>query len=169
MLIYTGKYKGQEVTVMGHGMGIPSIGIYSYELYRFYGVQTIIRMGSAGSYLKHIKVRDIFIVESAYSESSYAYLMKLDVQDKVLYATPALLERARQAANELNISYHQGRANAEDAFYNAFTLDENIRRTNSDVVEMEAFGLYANAIKLQKEALVLLTISDSLVAKEEIS
>lgn len=170
MFCYTGTYKGKEVSVMGHGMGIPSIGIYSYELFHFYDVQKIVRIGSAGSYYEDIKVGDVFLANEAFSESNYARLLGLEDATDVLKApnediNNTIIEKAK----ELNIDLKIGRCYSSDVFYGKEGYQESRERTKSQVVEMEAYALFANAIKLNKEAAVLLTCSDSLVTDEALS
>lgn len=170
MFCYTGTYKGKEVSVMGHGMGIPSIGIYSYELFYFYGVEKIIRVGSAGSYVENIGLGDIFLVKEAYSESQYAKLIGIENATEVLRApTNNVNNKIIETAKRLNINLFFGRCYSSDAFYAKEDYNTTKKRTKSEVVEMEAYALFANAIKLNKEAAVLLTCSDSLVTKEEMS
>jgi purine-nucleoside phosphorylase len=170
MLGFTGLYKDKKVSVMGHGMGIASIGIYSYELFKFYGVETILRVGSAGAYSEKIKVGDIIIAESAFSFSTYADEVGVEVKNNTLNATPSLVNLTKETAKELGLSFFEGKVYSSDAFYNKYTLQENIQRTQGcAAVEMEAFALYANAIKLSKQALTILTCSDSLVTGDSLS
>ena len=168
MLAYTGMYNGIQVTVMGHGMGNPSIGIYSYELYKFYDVDLIIRIGSCGSYKEDIKVNDVILVNNVYSESNYHKMMKVNVENNDLKMDSNLNQLVIDAAKENNKSIKLGKSHASDCFYNSFTLDELVRTTDADVVEMEAFALRVNAIKNNKDAIVLLTCSDSLVTGESL-
>ena len=168
MLCYTGIYKNHEVSIMAHGMGIPSIGIYSYELFKFYDVNTIIRIGSAGSYVKDVNVNDVVVVTEAFSESTYAKI--LGVSDKqVLKATEETTKIIEETAKELKIPLKEVRCHSSDVFYGTRSLEEQIKITESEVVEMESFGLFANAILLKKHAATLLTCSDSLVTGEELS
>jgi purine-nucleoside phosphorylase len=170
MFGFTGTYKGKKITVMAHGMGIPSIGIYSYELFKFYEVDTIIRIGSAGSYVKEINVGDVIIAKDASAYSTYAEDIGLDVKDHILAASEDLVELAVKTAQESHINASLCRAFSSDTFYSKYTLEESIKRSQgASVVEMEGFALYANAIKLQKKALMLLTCSDSFITKEELS
>ena len=167
---YTGTYNGKKVTVMAHGMGIPSIGIYSYELFKFYDVDAIIRIGSAGSLCKEIKVGDVFISSSAISFSNYAEQIGVKVKNNTLYPTKELVDLAETVCKENNIKYAIGNVASEDAFYNQYTPEQSRERhQGAQMVEMEAFGLYANAIKTNKKALVLLTCSDSLITHESMS
>ena len=167
MFGYTGKYKGKKVTVMGSGMGMPSIGIYSYELYSQYGVENIIRVGSAGSYSADLNVYDVVLVTAAASESSYAKTMGL-TNKKVLKPTKALNNRIEKAASRLDIPIHQAVIHSSDVFYRLKTDGYKDLMTKYDVkcVEMESFALFANAKALGKKAACLLTISDSFVTNE---
>jgi purine-nucleoside phosphorylase len=169
MLAFTGKYKGKTVSVMGHGMGIPSIGIYSYELFKFYETETILRVGSAGAYDEKIKVGDVIIADEAFSFSTYADELGVEVKEKVLYAAPSLVSLAEKTSAGLGIHAIKARVFSSDVFYGKASYKENAKRTGALAVEMEAFALYANAIKLNKKALTLLTASDSFVTGEALS
>ena len=167
MLGFTGKYNGMEISVMGSGMGMPSIGIYSYELYKFYDVETIIRIGSAGGYSKDLRLYDVVLATSAYSESSYAKTQSGDPRN-ILFPSEELNNRIRSSAKNLNIPLHEGMIHSSDVFYREssdyMTQDENVK--NSLCVEMESFALFHNAEVLGKKAACLLTISDSFVYPE---
>lgn len=164
MFGYTGKYKGVPVTVMGSGMGMASIGIYSYELFQFYGVENIIRVGSCGAYTKDLNLYDVILVDDAYSESSYAKTMGL-TGAKILKADRRLNSRAKKAAEKLEIPLHVGRVHSSDVFYhlNGSVHEERFNKQGCLAVEMESFALFANAKALGKKATCLLTVSDSLV------
>lgn len=170
MYCYTGTYKGKEVSVMGHGMGIPSIGIYSYELFKFYDVDVIIRIGSTGSYSKEFNVNDLFLVTEAYSESTYATTLGIDVisTKNCLFPSKEINEFIINEAKNQNISLKLGRCHSSDVFYGTMTLDEIVNKTKAQCVEMEAFGLFANALLLNKKAATILTCSDSLVTGESL-
>ncbi|MDE6473442.1 MAG: purine-nucleoside phosphorylase [Ureaplasma sp.] len=168
MFCYTGIYKGREVTVMGHGMGIGSIGIYSYELFNFYDVETIIRIGSAGSYVKEINVSDVLLVDSAFSESPYAKLIGLKDTDSIKAPTIELNNKIIQIAKDLNIDLKVVRCYSSDVFYSDRSFEECQKVSKADVVEMEVYALFANAIKLNKKAAALLTCSDSFITKESL-
>ena len=168
---YTGKYKGVPVSVMASGMGMPSIGIYSHELYSFYGVENIIRIGSAGSYTDRLAVQDVVLADSCYSESSYA-LVHNRVTDKVLYPSEEVNRVIWQTAEELGITLQTGEVHSSDVFYsgpNAETWQSIRERTSVDCVEMESFALFHNANVLGKRAACLLTISDSFINHVELS
>jgi purine-nucleoside phosphorylase len=117
MLGYTGTYKGQKVTVMAHGMGMPSIGIYTHELYHFYNVDTIIRIGSAGSFIPEADVGNVIIVEDAYSNSAYANDIGVKAPQKYLSATPEIINLCEATAKQLQIKTIHGNILSEDAFY----------------------------------------------------
>ncbi len=167
MFGYTGKYKGKKVSVMGSGMGMPSIGIYSYELYSFYGVESIIRVGSAGSYSADLNLYDVVLATAAASESSYAKTMGL-TNKKVLKPTTSLNNRLEKTAISLDIPIHKAVIHSSDVFYRLKTDGYKELMTKYDVkcVEMESFALFANAKALGKKAACLLTISDSFVTNE---
>ena len=168
VLGYTGKYNGVPVSVMASGMGMPSIGIYSWELYSYYGVENIIRIGSAGSYSEKLEVLDIALAESAYSDSSYAKVMS-GLDDRVIYPSEMLNQRILQAADNLNIKCNLCNVYSSDVFYTPESFESISRRTECQCVEMESFALFHNANVLGKHASCLLTISDSFVSKRELS
>lgn len=168
MLAFTGTYKGKKVTVMGSGMGMPSIGIYSYELYAFYGVESIIRVGSAGSYTADLDLYDVVLATDAWSESSYAKTMGHSDSD-TLAATKSLNDKLLKSAKKLDIKLHEETIHSSDVFYRKVS-DEYIdinKEHNAVCVEMESFALFANAQHLGKKAACLLTISDSFITNEK--
>ena len=168
---YTGTYKGHRVSVMASGMGMPSIGIYSHELYAFYGVENIIRIGSAGSYNPDLNVMDVFLGSSAYSESSYAYVHNR-VEEKELLPSAELNKVIEDTAKRLGIKLTTGIIHSSDVFYGGKKGEkwQDLReRTGVDCVEMESFALFHNANVLGKRAACILTISDSFISKVELS
>ncbi|PKM89178.1 MAG: purine-nucleoside phosphorylase [Firmicutes bacterium HGW-Firmicutes-10] len=167
MFGYTGTYKGHKISVMGSGMGMPSIGIYSYELYSFYGVENIIRIGSAGSYSKDVNLYDVVLADSARSESSFA-LTAFGYKEDVMLPSVKLNGKLISAAERLNIPFALGRIHSSDVFYrdSGVSFEDIFKQTGSVAVEMESFALFANAKKLGKHAACLVTISDSLVTHE---
>jgi len=167
MLGYTGYYKGKKVTVMGSGMGMPSIGIYSYELYKFYGVENIIRVGSCGSYSPTLSVYDVILADAAYSESTFAK-NAFNISEDVLNANKELNAKIIETARKLKIEIHCGLIHSSDVFYrdNIEFAKEIFKDKKCLAVEMESFALFANAIKLNKKAACILTVSDSLITKE---
>lgn len=169
MFGYTGTYKGKRISVMGGGMGIPSIGIYSYELFKFYGVESIIRIGSAGGIQDDVKVRDIVIGMGACTNSNYAQQYNLPGTFAPI-ASYDLVRKAVEVAEEKNIHTVVGNVLSSDIFYNADeTVNDRWREMGVLCVEMEAAGLYMNAAKLGKKALAILTISDHLYTGEALS
>ena len=168
---YTGNYKGKEITVMASGMGMPSIGIYSYELYNFYDVENIIRIGSAGAYTENLAVYDVVLADSAWSASSYARVQN-GCEEAVLYPSPELNEKIRRAADIVGVGLKEARVHSSDVFYAADNVDdfrEIYRKHQCQCVEMESFALFHNANVSGKKAACLLTISDSFVTHEELS
>jgi purine-nucleoside phosphorylase len=170
MFGYTGYFGKKKVTVMGSGMGMPSIGIYSYELFKFYDVEKIIRIGSAGAYSPELKLYDVLLAEKAYSESSYAKTMGVSSR-KVLPASKPLNNRILKAAEKLNIPVHLTTIHSSDVFYrlNPDEYKDIYQNHGAEAVEMESFALFANAKALKKKAACLLTVSDSLVTHEATS
>lgn len=168
MLGYTGTVRGKPVSVMGSGMGMPSIGIYSYELYTVYGVENIVRIGSAGSYSPEAKVYDVVLVTGAWSESSFARVQSGETAD-MRYPSQELCERLRASAKKVGVPLIEGVVHSSDVFYQQDTSPyfERLREEHGCLcVEMESFALFHNAAVLGKNAACLLTISDSFVSKE---
>lgn len=168
MFCFTGKYKDMTISVMAHGMGIPSIGIYSYELFKFYDVDTIIRIGSAGAYSPEVKVNDIILVDQAYSESTYADVLKVKTDNGCLTPSSDVNNVIISEAKNDNIDLKVGRCHSADVFYRNAKVTDLVATTKAICVEMEAFALFANANILNKKAATLLTCSDSLVTGESL-
>ena len=169
MFGYTGTYKGKEISVMGGGMGMPSIGIYSYELFNFYGVDQIIRIGSAGALQDHMKVMDVVIGMGACTDSNYAYQYGLPGTFAPI-ADYELLNRAVETAKRQGTNVVVGNVLSSDVFYNAMSNVNDLWRDMGVLaVEMEAAALYMNAAKAGKKALCMLTISDHLYTGESLS
>ncbi len=172
---YTGKYNGVPVSVMASGMGMPSIGIYSYELFNFFGVSNVIRVGSAGAMTADVKVREIVMAEGACTDSNYAAQFRLPGAYAPI-ADFGLLSKAVKFADEMKLSYHVGNVLSSDRFYgDDGDLPENMRsaalwrKMGVLAVEMESAALYMNAARAGKHALGVFTISDSLVTGESTS
>lgn len=163
---YTGFYKGKRVSVMASGMGMPSIGIYSYELYNFYGVENIIRVGSAGAINKDLALYDIVLAEGACTDGSYGAQFALPGVFAPI-ADFGLLKKAALKADEKKLVYKVGNVLSSDRFYNDTGSPLNWAKMNVLCVEMESAALYMNAARSGKRALSLLTISDHLVTGEE--
>ncbi len=169
MLGYTGTYQGKEISVMGGGMGIPSIGIYSYELYHFYDVESIIRIGSAGGYADDVKVKDIVIGMGACTNSNYAQQFGLPGTFAPI-ADYELMQRAIEIAKAQGKPVKVGNILSSDMFYNDDAdAKDKWKRMGVLAVEMEAAALYMNAARAGKKALCILTISDHLYAPEELT
>ncbi len=169
MLGYTGNYNGKPVSVMGGGMGMPSVGIYTYELFHFYGVENIIRIGSAGGIADHVHVHDIIIGMGACTDSNYASQYGLPGTFAPI-ASYDLLKRAVDKAEEMKERVIVGNVLSSDVFYsdneNALKL---WRKMGVCAVEMEAAALYMNAAKAGKNALCILTVSDCPFTGESLS
>lgn len=168
MNAYTGYYNDKLVTVFPSGMGIPSMGIYSYELFKFYNVERIIRIGTVGGYLKVEKLFDIILVDNSYSKSNYA----LDLCNSLKHyekSNNTLNERIKKEAYKENINLRFGNIYSTETFYDSGKNLETMRDEYKCLgTEMESYALFANANYLGKEASCILTISDNLVTKEEI-
>ena len=163
---YTGTYEGVKVSVMASGMGMPAIGIYSYELFNFFDVDNIIRVGSAGGMQKEIKVRDLVIGMGASTNSNFASQYKIPGSFSAIASYP-LMEKAIEAAKEINATYHVGNILSSDTFYSDDTeASANWGKLGVMAVEMEAAALYMNAARAGKNALAILTISDHLLTGE---
>lgn len=169
MYAYTGTYKGKPVTVMASGMGMPSMGIYSYELFTQYGVEQIIRIGSAGAYVSDLKLYDVVLAESVWSESSFAKTQNGCGQD-INYPSESLNQTIIGAADQLEIPVTLTRVHSSDVFYCESNVDdfkEINRKHQCTCVDMESFALFHNAAVLGKKAACLLTISDSFTSDEK--
>ncbi len=165
MLGFTGTWEGRRVSVMGHGMGIPSIGIYTYELFHFYGVQTIIRVGSAGAYDPDLKLGDLVLAMGACTDSNYGSQYELPGTFAPI-ADFGLLRAAAESCDRLGLRYKVGNVLSSDVFYSAHPKVDNWRKMGVLCVEMEASALYMNAAWAGKRALVINTISDHVLTGE---
>lgn len=170
MFGFTGTYKGKKISVMGSGMGMPSIGIYSYELFKFYGVENIVRIGSCGAYTAELDLYDVVLADSAWSESSYAKTQAGE-ESEYTYPNKDLNNQILHIAKELNIPVTVGCIHSSDVFYRQnFEEYKTIFADKGAVaVEMESFALFHNAKVLGKKAACLLTVSDNLVTQQETS
>ncbi len=162
---YTGTYKGTPISVMASGMGMPSIGIYSYELYNFFEVENIIRVGSAGGMNEKIKVRDIVIAEGACTNSNFASQYCLPGSFAPV-ASFSLLERCVTLAREKKLCCHVGNILSSDTFYSENSATDEWSKMGVLAVEMEAAALYMNAARSGKNALAICTVSDHLLTGE---
>ena len=166
MFGFTGKYDGKEVSVMGTGMGCPSIGIYTYELIHFYGVQNLIRIGSCGAMHEDLKLGDIVMAASASTDSNYAHQYHLPGTYSA-GASFELLEKAVASARKNGFRFTVGNVLSSDIFYNDMPEWETWRKMGVLAAEMESYALYCNAARAGVKALGIFTVSDSIVSKEE--
>lgn len=165
ILGYTGVYKGKKVSVMASGMGMPSIGIYSYELFKYYGVDTIIRIGSAGAYSDRLHLKDIVLTTKCYSESTYGQVQSGDTS-KYQFPDYDTNEKIRCVSKSIQIPVVEVCIHSSDVFYAEKGMEnpwEFVDKYDALCVEMESFALFHNAKILGKKAACLLTISDNLV------
>ena len=165
MLGFTGTYQGKRVSVMGHGMGIPSIGIYTYELYNFYDVKTIIRVGSAGSIQEDLHVGDLVIAQGACTNSNYASQYELPGTFAPI-ANFDLMRRAADTCDRLGYRYRVGNVLTSDTFYTENAHNDKWIAMGVLAVEMEIAGLYMNAARAGKKALAICTVSDHIITGE---
>lgn len=167
MLGFTGTYRGKEVSVMGTGMGMPSMGIYSWELINVFGVQNLIRVGSCGALQDQLNLYDVVMAQGASTDSNYANQYQLPGTIAPL-ASYQLLERAKRAADELGATTHVGGVVSSDVFYNANDqVNQRWASMGMLAVEMEAAALYLNAAAAGVDALALFTVSDHIMRQEE--
>ena len=166
---YTGYYNGKRVSVMASGMGMPSIGIYSYELFSFYGVENIIRVGSAGSISENLKLRDIVLAMGSCTNSAFASQYKLPGTFAPI-ASYELLSRTEKRAKELGLNAVVGNVLSADTFYNDYPSDTtDWTKMGVLAVEMESAALYMTAARLGKRALCICTVSDCIISGEQCS
>ena len=170
MFGFTGYYKGKKVSVMGSGMGMPSIGIYSYELFNVYGVENIIRIGSCGSYTEKAKIYDVILATAAYSESTFAEVA-FGYKENIMESNKELFDKIKESARKLNYPIIEDIIHSSDVFYraNGDVFKDVVEKYGTVGVEMESFALFANAKHLGKKAACILTVSDSLVTHEATS
>ena len=165
---YTGTYKGKRVSVMGHGMGMPSIGIYTHELYNFFGVKTIIRAGSAGGLSDEVRLRDVVIAQAVSTDSNFAWQYGIPGT----FAPTAdfgLLRKAVEKAEELGVNVKVGNIYSTDVFYSPMQANDIMRDMGALAVEMESAALYMIAAKAHAKALCVCTISNHLYSTEELT
>lgn len=169
VLGYTGTYNGRRISVMASGMGMPSIGIYAYELYKYYDVKTIIRIGSCGGYTPDLNLYDIILVDKCYTDSNYAVVFNNDYDDYA-YPTESVVDALEASAEELGIKYEKCCIHSSDLFYHLEkSYLDDVKGRGCKAVEMESFALFTIAKALNKNAGCLLTVSDSFCYEEEMS
>lgn len=167
MLAYTGTWKGHPVTIMGSGMGMPSIGIYSWELYDQYGVEAILRVGSCGAYADDLHVFDVLAASDCWSSTSYGKQQSQNTEE-IKKPSASLQSILIQTAAKQNIPLLERRIHSSDVFYHADNADADLAKEKGcAAVEMESFALFHNAEQMNKEAACLLTVSDSFVYPAE--
>ena len=166
MFAFVGEYKGKKVAVMGSGMGIPSCGLYAHELYDYYEVETIIRIGTAGGLSSKAEVGKIVIFDKVYSESTFHKQIGVkEDEPKIIYANQEIALAIKTIADDKNLDYLFGLGASNDAFYTIKDIS-TLTGMGIDAVEMEAFGLYATAKRLGKNALAICTVSDNIPSGE---
>ncbi|MBO5530508.1 MAG: purine-nucleoside phosphorylase [Bacilli bacterium] len=168
---YTGTYKGKKVTIMAHGMGIPSMGIYAYELFKFYEVDKIIRLGSCGAYSEDLNLLDILLVDKSYTESNFSYELNNEKVNET-ESSKDVNDKLKEAAKKLGINLVEGNVMSTDCFdWYVKDIKVLLDRLPNDVIaaEMESFALFYLAEKFNKKAACLLTVVDSHYKKEELS
>lgn len=164
MYCYTGKYKNKEISVMAHGMGIPSMGIYSYELFHYYEVEQIIRIGSCGAIVDELNLNDIILADKSYTEGNYAYNFD-NKECHIVKSSEEINKKIEQVAKELNVEYIKGDILCNECF-DLYLLDKDAlikrapKEVNLLVSEMETFALFYNAKRENKKATCLLTVVD---------
>ena len=165
MLGYTGTYKGHKVTVMGSGMGVPSMGIYSYELFEFYDVDRIIRVGSSGSYTTDLKVYDVVLVNETYAETNFVEIVTGE-KTQFIKPTAELNAELEKSAERQDVKLKKVKAHCSDVFYrkNFEDYKDIAKKYGCECVEMETAALFANAKATGKQAAAVMTISDCLVS-----
>lgn len=169
VLGYTGAYKNKRISVMASGMGMPSIGIYSYELYKFYDVDTIIRVGSCGGYIPELHAMDVLLAKSCWSESTFAKVQSGEGSD-VQYPSPSINQAIKDTAKIMNIDLKEYRLHSSDVFYHETNQAQDIAIKNGcAAVEMESFALFHNAHVLNKKAACICTVSNSFVHDENLT
>ena len=166
MQSYTGTYKGKKVSVMASGMGIPTMAIFSYELFKYFGVENIIRVGTAGSIVEDLKIKDVFVADKAITNSNYPENMGF-TEDIV--CSDKLLKSCKNCAKELNMDLKVGTAVTSDLFYGQERFLDSFIENGGKVIEMETAALYINAKILNKNALAIYTVSDEILTNNHSS
>ena len=173
MYAYTGKYKGKEITVMAHGMGMPSVGIYAMELYKFYGVENIIRIGTCGAYSENLHLLDVILVDKSYTEANFAYSLTGN-ECHLIESSEELTNKIEETARETNINYVKGNIACTESFDPYLDDKLNVykrvpKELNILGAEMESFALFFIAKMYNKKASCILTVVDSLTNEENVS
>ena len=164
---YTGMYNGKKVTVMASGMGNPTMGIYSYELFKFYDVDKIIRIGSIGAMREDIHVKELIVAEKVFTNTNYNNFYINNGGEGYISGSDSLVKAASAIAEQYGMKYHVGSALCSDTFYTDEDEVAKAQKNNLLGVEMEGAALYLNAQRLNKQALVICTVSNNLITGEE--
>ena len=162
---YTGKYKGVDVTIFSSGMGIASMGIYSHELFDYYDVDTIIRIGTAGAYTTDLKIFDLMVVDSSYSRTTFDVESGIDDKE-IINSSQELNGIIMQTAAMKGMNVKLGRVHTTEAFYSDSVNIDELVKLGCQAVEMETYALFYNAKRFKKQATAIITISDSLITHE---
>ena len=169
MMAYTGYYKDKLVTVFPSGMGIPSMGIYSYELFKEYGVENIIRIGSCGGYSSRLKLKDVILVQGSYSDSTYAHYLD-NYKEHLVESDNTLNNIIESTAKDSNKKIVKGNIYCSDVFYEKeYDYKERAKKLDVLGIEMETFALFNNARYFDKKATALLTVSDLFFSEDKLS
>ncbi len=166
---YTGLYKGKTISVMASGMGNPSMGIYSYELFKVYNVENIIRIGTCGAYKDSLDLKDLILVDSSYSDSSFAKVQNNSLEDTIS-SSSILNSVIENTANAIGINITKEKVYCSDVFYSDISDFKKLRdEYNCAAIEMETFALFHNAKVLNKNASCILSVSDSFVKPDKLT
>ncbi|WP_129647298.1 purine-nucleoside phosphorylase [Mycoplasmopsis maculosa] len=163
MYFFTGTYKGKEVTIGASGMGAASMGIYAYELFSFYDVDTIIRVGSTGSYIEELDAKQPVLVNRAYADGLGFIELMTGEKEHNSYPSKEILDELRKSAKNMNVNLVEVACHSTDVFYSLRPLEETIEKTNCQVVDNECFALFATAKRCNKKAAALLSVSENLI------
>ncbi|MBR3161721.1 MAG: purine-nucleoside phosphorylase [Bacilli bacterium] len=167
MMAYTGYYKNNRITIFPSGIGSPSMGIYAHELFSFYNVKYIIRIGTMGSYVKELNVGDVFLATKSYSNS--AYIKVLDDNNRYPKSSDYLNKIIKETAKEENVNIKTGTVYSTDIFYSSKNYKDISKKFNVMGVEMESFSLLEEARRMNRDATTICTVSDSFVTKVELT
>lgn len=169
MLAFSGYYKNKFVTIMASGMGMPSMGIYSYELFKDYDVDNIIRVGSVGAYDMNLNTHDVILTTEAFTDSSFARVQNNTLAN-INYSSSGLNNKLKEVGNNLGIKLHEGRIYSSDVFYSDYINHKEMRDVNKCLgTEMESFALFHNASLFNKRAACLLTVSNHFFKDQDLS
>ncbi|ADV34169.1 purine-nucleoside phosphorylase [Mycoplasmopsis fermentans] len=169
VLFYTGKYNGKDVTIGASGMGSASIGIYAYELFTVYEVETIVRVGSTGSYIKELNVKQPVLVKRAYADGTGFVELMVGNKKQENYPDLETYEKLKQTTKEMNVELKEVSCHSTDVFYGLRSLEDTIKITKCQTVDNECFALFATAQRCKKKAAALLSVSENIVTGASLS